>query len=324
MKFFVFIIFLTVWGTSLSEYTFSCEPPSEDSDFKHLSCSPAPDSDFSSMKGEKGDQGDFGLEGPKGDRGPYGNFGPQGPRGRKGEKGDAGPTGEKGETGLVGAPGPKGEPGEREVDLIEFEDYKQDMEERLQMLEKNLKELQSCCSRQPTIINVVPTLPPHLSDRDPKECILTYKNRCFNLTGQRDVERTWEQYVNDCERLGGTAANIYDSYHFNLTTEAIRTARLPHSTHLMLGMRFDVFKQQLLFHNGTAAHFEVPWRPQTPTRHPTHTTIQLYVRANPYAAGQGMYNRAGNHVRAFGLCEFAIKDDSESGSGDATSDTNES
>lgn len=52
---------------------------------------------------------------------------------------------------------------------------------------------------------------------------------------------TWKQYVDGCESLGGAAANIYDPIHYNLTIDAIRISRLPHSTHLFLGMRYNIF-----------------------------------------------------------------------------------
>jgi len=77
------------------------------------------------LKGEKGDKGPQGEQGPKGDTGPQGEQGPkgdtgiQGPQGEQGPKGDTGPQGEqgpKGDTGIQGpqgVPGPKGEKGEQ-------------------------------------------------------------------------------------------------------------------------------------------------------------------------------------------------------------------
>lgn len=48
----------------------------------------------------KGDKGDVGEQGPKGDQGPKGEIGEQGPRGEKGDKGDTGEQGPQGEQGL--------------------------------------------------------------------------------------------------------------------------------------------------------------------------------------------------------------------------------
>ena len=93
-------------------------------------------------KGDKGEQGEPGVQGPQGEvgpAGPQGEPGPQGPQGEpgpagkdgvdgapgpKGDKGDIGPQGpagekgDKGEPGNDGAPGPKGDkgdPGERGI-----------------------------------------------------------------------------------------------------------------------------------------------------------------------------------------------------------------
>ena len=69
------------------------------------------------LKGEKGDTGAIGPQGPKGDtgqqgpKGEKGDTGPQGLQGPKGEKGDTGPQGEtgpKGDTGSAGAAGVDG------------------------------------------------------------------------------------------------------------------------------------------------------------------------------------------------------------------------
>lgn len=74
-------------------------------------------------KGDKGDTGPQGIPGPKGDTGPRGLKGDTGPKGDagpqgdtgltgpKGDKGDTGPQGEKGDTGLQGIPGPPGKDG---------------------------------------------------------------------------------------------------------------------------------------------------------------------------------------------------------------------
>lgn len=56
-------------------------------------------------KGEKGDTGAQGEQGPKGDKGDKGDKGAQGEQGPKGEKGDTGAKGDKGDKGDTGAPG---------------------------------------------------------------------------------------------------------------------------------------------------------------------------------------------------------------------------
>lgn len=263
-----------------------------------MECSPSPEF-LAAIKGSKGDRGGLGIRGLKGSRGPYGNFGPSGPQGRKGEKGGMGPSGRNGEIGLAG---PKGEPGKEGLNSNEFLEWKRGVDNELKSLRKMVYDFGSCCTR-------TPYLPPHLSNREPEECLLVYKNRCFNLTGSKDgPNKTWKQYVDDCESMGGAAANIYDPVHYNLTTNAIRTSRLPHNTRLLLGMRYNVFRRQLLFHNGTAVNFDLPWIPGTPTTHPTHTIIQVLVRSNPYSHDQGLFNRAGHIERPFGLCEFAVKE----------------
>ena len=66
------------------------------------------------VKGDPGDRGERGEQGPKGDRGERGEQGPKGDRGEQGPKGDRGETGErgpKGDRGETGERGPKGEPG---------------------------------------------------------------------------------------------------------------------------------------------------------------------------------------------------------------------
>ena len=69
------------------------------------------------VKGDPGDRGERGEQGPKGDRGERGEAGERGPKGDRGEqgpKGDRGETGErgpKGDRGETGERGPKGEPG---------------------------------------------------------------------------------------------------------------------------------------------------------------------------------------------------------------------
>ena len=66
------------------------------------------------LKGEKGDTGPQGEQGPKGDTGPQGEQGPkgdtgiQGPQGEQGPKGDTGPQGEQGPKGDAGIQGPQG------------------------------------------------------------------------------------------------------------------------------------------------------------------------------------------------------------------------
>ncbi len=65
-------------------------------------------------KGDRGERGEAGERGPKGDRGEAGERGPKGDRGEQGPKGDRGETGErgpKGDRGETGERGPKGEPG---------------------------------------------------------------------------------------------------------------------------------------------------------------------------------------------------------------------
>lgn len=66
------------------------------------------------VQGPKGDTGPQGAQGPKGDPGPQGVPGPQGIQGPKGDKGDTGPQGPqgiqgpRGATGATGAQGPQG------------------------------------------------------------------------------------------------------------------------------------------------------------------------------------------------------------------------
>lgn len=85
--------------------------------------------DSGAFKGDKGDRGPQGVQGPKGDTGPQGAQGPkgdpgprgvpglQGIQGPKGDKGDAGPQGPqgiqgpRGATGVTGAQGPQGPKG---------------------------------------------------------------------------------------------------------------------------------------------------------------------------------------------------------------------
>ena len=64
------------------------------------------------FKGDKGDRGPQGVQGPKGDTGPQGAQGPKGDPGPQGVQGVQGP---KGDTGPQGAQGPKGDPGPRGV-----------------------------------------------------------------------------------------------------------------------------------------------------------------------------------------------------------------
>ena len=69
------------------------------------------------VKGDPGDRGERGEQGPKGDRGERGEAGERGPKGDRGEAGERGPKGDRGEQGPkgdrgeTGERGPKGEPG---------------------------------------------------------------------------------------------------------------------------------------------------------------------------------------------------------------------
>lgn len=80
------------------------------------------------FKGDKGDRGPQGVQGPKGDTGPQGAQGPkgdpgprgvpglqgiQGPKGDKGDTGPQGPQGIQGPRGATGATGPQGPQGPR-------------------------------------------------------------------------------------------------------------------------------------------------------------------------------------------------------------------
>lgn len=68
------------------------------------------------VQGPKGDTGPQGAQGPKGDPGPQGVPGPQGIQGPKGDKGDTGPQGPQGiqgPRGATGATGPQGPQGPR-------------------------------------------------------------------------------------------------------------------------------------------------------------------------------------------------------------------
>jgi hypothetical protein len=55
--------------------------------------------------GERGPQGEQGVQGPQGERGPQGEQGVQGPQGERGEKGETGATGAQGPAGEKGADG---------------------------------------------------------------------------------------------------------------------------------------------------------------------------------------------------------------------------
>ena len=59
----------------------------------------------------RGQKGDIGPAGPQGPKGETGDCGPQGPAGSKGEKGDTGAQGPQGPKGETGSQGPKGETG---------------------------------------------------------------------------------------------------------------------------------------------------------------------------------------------------------------------
>ena len=69
------------------------------------------------LRGEKGEKGEIGLQGPRGEKGEKGEIGLQGLQGEKGEtglqgvQGLQGEKGEKGETGLQGLQGEKGDNG---------------------------------------------------------------------------------------------------------------------------------------------------------------------------------------------------------------------
>ena len=73
--------------------------------------------DLKYIKGDKGDTGATGPQGPKGDtgatgpQGPKGDVGATGPQGPKGDTGATGPQGPKGDTGATGPQGPKGTDG---------------------------------------------------------------------------------------------------------------------------------------------------------------------------------------------------------------------
>jgi microcystin-dependent protein len=70
--------------------------------------------EWTSLQGPKGDQGDPGPVGPQGDPGNPGPAGPQGPVGPQGDPGMPGPIGEQGPVGpqgFPGDPGPMGDPG---------------------------------------------------------------------------------------------------------------------------------------------------------------------------------------------------------------------
>ena len=64
------------------------------------------DADSGKFKGEKGEKGDTGAQGPQGEKG---DTGAQGPQGEKGDTGEQGPQGEKGDTGEQGPAGNDGE-----------------------------------------------------------------------------------------------------------------------------------------------------------------------------------------------------------------------
>ena len=72
------------------------------------------------FRGEKGSQGDIGIQGPEGPRGFLGEQGPEGPKGPTGRVGPQGHTGPKGETGEKGIQGERGEDG-KDFDSTEIE-----------------------------------------------------------------------------------------------------------------------------------------------------------------------------------------------------------
>jgi len=67
---------------------------------------------LASLKGEKGDTGATGAQGPQGEKGDTGATGAQGPQGEKGDAGATGVQGPQGEKGDTGAQGPQGEKGD--------------------------------------------------------------------------------------------------------------------------------------------------------------------------------------------------------------------
>ena len=81
------------------------------------------------FKGNKGDKGDTGLQGPKGDKGDTGSQGPKGDTGAKGDKGDKGDTGISGKDGnslLTGDGAPSsslGKDGDSYVDVSTWDYY---------------------------------------------------------------------------------------------------------------------------------------------------------------------------------------------------------
>lgn len=64
---------------------------------------------FDVMDGERGPQGERGIQGETGPQGPQGNVGERGPQGERGERGERGPQGEQ---GVAGPQGPKGDTGD--------------------------------------------------------------------------------------------------------------------------------------------------------------------------------------------------------------------
>ena len=67
--------------------------------------------DSGAFKGDKGDRGPQGVQGPKGDTGPQGAQGPKGDTGPRGLQGIQGPKGDTGAQGPQGVPGAKGATG---------------------------------------------------------------------------------------------------------------------------------------------------------------------------------------------------------------------
>lgn len=67
--------------------------------------------DGGTLKGEKGDKGETGAQGPAGATGPKGDTGEQGPAGAAGAKGDKGDKGDQGAAGAQGPAGAKGDTG---------------------------------------------------------------------------------------------------------------------------------------------------------------------------------------------------------------------
>ncbi|XP_039270225.2 uncharacterized protein LOC120344948 [Styela clava] len=297
-----FGLVFAVFGVALGQddYTFVCGPM-EDTEIGEIGCRVAEGKELKGVKGDKGDRGLLGQKGTKGSRGPFGNFGPQGPMGRMGVPGKQGPP---------GPPGEMGKPGDGDkVDKSEFDDYKRYMEEKLQILQDNLDSLKSCCvdkdQIEPTTETTTATTTNPTTPKPSDNCFMIYGDKCFSINGRKNNLRTVAEYVSACESEGGAAANLYSTEHYTLMMVALRE-KLNRNIYAMLGMKYNVQERKLLFSNETDATFDVVWRPENPTFHPSHTYVQIYMNQN-VSSPQGLYNRASNHNRDYGICEFAVK-----------------